>query len=85
MRRSNLVFHSAEIRDCFVASLLSMNPTGIVTFKHVILGNAKDLLFNGRKSRSFALLRMTWGSGRKSACGSWHVSSIGSAGTGSSQ
>ena len=38
---------------------LSMNPTGIVTFKHVILSNAKDLLFNGRKSRSFALLRMT--------------------------
>ena len=47
--------------------VLSMNPTGIVTFKHVILNpslrsrvnSVKDLLLSCRENRSFALLRMT--------------------------
>jgi hypothetical protein len=38
---------------------LSMNPTPIAIFKHVILSNAKDLLSHTQQIRSFAALRMT--------------------------
>ena len=53
--------------------------------KYVILNVVKDLLFYGGESRSFALLRMTCGSGSKNAGGSWSVGGIGAADTGSSQ
>ena len=51
--------------------------------KYVILSAVKDLLFYGGESRSFALLRMTCGSGSKNAGGSWFVGGIGAADTGS--
>ena len=41
--------------------------------------------FYGRKSRSFALLRMTCECGSKNVGGSWSAGGIGSANTGSSQ
>ena len=56
-RDEAISYFATKNRDCFVASLLSMNRKGIVTFKHVILSNAKDDIGMWQQERWRSMVR----------------------------